>query len=106
MEEAIANLAQASKPYHDSRSAMRRILEEVAAERTRQDKRWGGPEHDDALDLYCWENSIQRRLYVAISCDGGDWRREMIKVAALAVAAVESLDRKAASGTARNLRRY
>jgi hypothetical protein len=79
------------------------ILLAVVMERRAQDKQWGGPEHDDEHDAHDWENFIIHQL--ANSMTGvtksngkkdlsGVYRQRMIKVAALAVAAVESYDRK------------
>lgn len=74
------------------------IFDEINAERVTQDSQWGGPSHDDGHTLNEWIAIIVRHVGLAAS-DGGDevakrFRRQMIRVAALAVAAVESLDRK------------
>ncbi|MBW8267936.1 hypothetical protein [Caldovatus aquaticus] len=74
------------------------VLSEIAAERTRQDAQWGGPAHDDTMPL---------DEFVALIRDYAGWarvkaregsmveaRQRLIQVAALAVAAVESLDRR------------
>lgn len=73
-------------------------LEYVRAERVRQDKKWGGAEHDDQWTPFDWHEMI---------ADYNGWARRMasmgspfkarqryIQVAALAVAAVEAIDRK------------
>jgi len=74
------------------------ILEEVRAERDRQDAKWGGPEHDDTHDQETWARLIDDRLpYPEDANTCKEYRQDMIEIAALAVAAVESLDRKAGS---------
>lgn len=79
------------------------VLAEVAAERTRQDAQWGGPARDDALPL---------PAFVQLMGDHAGWarvklragpmveaRQRLVQVAALAVAAVESLGRRASAST-------
>jgi hypothetical protein len=74
------------------------VLAEVGAERTRQDAQWGGAAHDDALPI---------DEFVRLITDYAGWarvkaregsrveaRQRLVQVAALAVAAVESLDRR------------
>jgi len=74
------------------------VINHVLAERERQDRKWGGPQHDDK------HHTVD---YVEIIEDYAGWARMMskmgshdkarnrlIQVAALAVAAVESIDRK------------
>jgi len=74
------------------------VLAEVAAERTRQDAQWGGAEHDDAVPL---------DTFVQLIMDYAGWarakaregspveaRQRLVQVAALAVAATESLSRR------------
>ena len=74
------------------------VLVEVALERKRQNKKWGGPEHDDQHDLLYFIGLI--RGYVAWTGTMalmGSWfkaRKRLIQVAALAVATVEWIDRR------------
>ncbi len=74
------------------------IIEEILVERTRQDEKWGGAEHDDNHNPEDWCNYII--AYATWSKQMADYnsfdkyRRRMIQVAALAVAACESLDRR------------
>ncbi len=78
------------------------MLAEVAAERDRQDAKWGGPEHDDGHtngNWTIWIDLIDEHAGKAYSPDNSpeayrNARRRFIEVAALAVAAVESLDRE------------
>ncbi len=80
--------------------ASKDILGEVAAERERQDGRWGGAEHDDDMTM---------DAFVQLIADYAGWARvkaregafdearlRLVQAAALAVAAVESLDREKA----------
>lgn len=69
---------------------MASILDEVAAECARQVTQWGGPEHDDEHGPYAWIAFITKHAGKAMD---GDFRGQMIRVAALAVAAVETCDR-------------
>jgi hypothetical protein len=73
------------------------VYEEIQAERTAQDKKWGGPSHDDTRTMYDWIDLIHRNARYACGLDrpGLDliFREQMIKVAALAVSAIEWVDR-------------
>lgn len=84
--DAIAATLEAQSP----------VMAEIAEERRRQDSKWGGPAHDDTHTLLDWWSFMQMRM-VGLAYPGGkaDERRDLIQIAALAVAAVESLDRKA-----------
>ncbi len=68
-----------------------KIFKEVDDERLYQDAKWGGPEHDDKEREHDWTSDIER--YVHGNGEHG-FRTSMVKVAALAVAAIESHDRK------------
>jgi len=72
-------------------NATGRVLDEVRAERDRQDAKWGGPAHDDEHSMGDFMRFIQQR---AGPCPS---RKALIQIAALAVAATESFDRRAAS---------
>ena len=67
------------------------MLSEVAAERVRQDAKWGGPAHDDQHSMKDFCRFIEDRLY-----GGCPSREALIEVAALAVASIESIDRRTA----------
>lgn len=75
------------------------ILREVAAERERQITKGYTPEHDDAHHgVVAGTNSdlirfMRKRLDLTLHSDGLI-RRKLVEVAALAVAAIEGLDRK------------
>jgi hypothetical protein len=70
-------------------------LGEILDERLRQDSKWGGPSHDDHHTPDDWEQFIYDRIRRLPS--EKPFRHRMIEIAALAIAAVESYDRKAKS---------
>lgn len=75
----------------------RGILAEIDAERDRQDVTWGGPEHDDEHVPDNWSAFIEEHCFKALTAlphDRATYRRRMVEVAALAVAALESEDRR------------
>ena len=72
---------------------MEQIIADVKAERAAQDAQWGGPEHDDEHSPDDFMGFITRQV-VKGAGDGSDVRDRFIKIAALAVAAIESLDRQ------------
>jgi hypothetical protein len=74
-----------------------RVLSEIADERRRQDELWGGSYHDDEHGEYEWIDIIDHyvdQARFATRSPAKDYRTELVKVAALAVAAIESYDRK------------
>lgn len=73
--------------------------EDVRKERARQDRIHGGMRNDDLNTQFHWASFIVNKLGVAIQwpLDKNVFRRRMIQVAALAIAAVEALDRGAVS---------
>jgi hypothetical protein len=72
------------------------VLVEVAGERVRQNEKWG-PAHDDAHTPNEWVQLIHDYASWARVMNGmgniAKERERLIQVAALAVAAVESMDR-------------
>lgn len=73
-------------------------LAAIHAERRRQDELHGGPKHDDKHTPFDWELMVRKRLERAEHARGttspDGWRAEMVTIAALAVAGIESLDRR------------
>ena len=76
------------------------VLSEILRERQRQDDKWGEPNHtpDRWLVILMEEvgeasNAVLNAHYCSALSDLREYRREMIQVAAVAVAAIESLDR-------------
>lgn len=74
----------------------RTVLQEVASERFHQDEQWGGADHDDDHNIPMWLALITKHAGRAYSDSRLDpnFRRKMVTVAALAVAAVEWADRQ------------
>jgi hypothetical protein len=74
------------------------VLVDVAEERLRQDVKWANPANDDQWSALDWHemiadyNALARRMAAMGSLDKA--RRRYVQVAALAVAAVEAIDRK------------
>jgi len=79
---------------------MDKVLREVRAERAVQDAQWGGPSHDDAHPTSDFLDYIAAKTDLARGETNrpDKTRTRLIQVAALAVAAIESLDRKAQTG--------
>lgn len=75
-------------------SATGGVLVDIVAERQHQDARWGGAAHDDLHYVDHWatfREHYERRAMGAVDLDT---RRAMVvKIAALAVAQLEALDR-------------
>ena len=71
------------------------VLQEILKERAAQDEEWGGPGHDNEHSRFDWVKYIREhggRSVRGLAKD--DFRKQMIRVAALAVAAVQAYDRK------------
>ena len=74
------------------------VIAEVALERQRQDEKWGGAINDDQWSPLDWHemlsdyNAWARRMACMGSLDKA--RRRYVQLAAMAVAAVEAIDRK------------
>ncbi len=70
-------------------------IDDILVERAFQGQQWGGAANDDKKDWYDWRGLIYKQL-TALSMEGTDHARRdrLVKVAALAVAAIESMDRK------------
>ncbi len=70
----------------------------IERERFRQNTQWGGPAHDDTHALGDWLEYITKQIAkAATALDKGDdheAEQRLIKIAALAVAAIESTTRK------------
>lgn len=85
----------------ESKESTLRVLEAVANERIRQDGKWGGSDHDDSHDIEVFVELIQDYAAWARVMAGmrnsEKTRYRLVQVAALAVAAVESLDRRISS---------
>ncbi|KVZ18600.1 hypothetical protein WT88_29395 [Burkholderia stagnalis] len=79
-----------------------RVFVDVLAERKNQDTQWGGPTHDDTQYPIHFAGYVGRQISKAIAYretnDAVAMRARFVKIAALAFAATESIDRKAESG--------
>ena len=74
------------------------VLYQVIKERHRQDEKWGGPAHDDGHATTHFLNFIQDRVKEAHGQGTTPAaRKNLIEIAALAIAAAESMDRKEAT---------
>lgn len=70
------------------------LVFEVCEERSRQDVKWGGPDHDAQHEPADWAEFIAEMARMGRT---DKYRRRLIQVAALALAAAEALDRRGAS---------
>ncbi|WP_062362310.1 hypothetical protein [Variovorax paradoxus] len=78
-----------------TRSGRLMAFRDVSAERNRQDEQWGGTQHDDQHNAVEWVNCISKQLHRL--CNKAERRDRLVKIAALAIAAIESGDRLEAS---------
>jgi hypothetical protein len=86
--QVVASLDSASAQASDA------IIARIKEERRLQDRKWGGPTYDDKHSLGDWAHFIDQRtetLYRAPERKVAE--QELIEVAALAIAALESLRR-------------
>lgn len=80
------------------------ICREIQAERALQDAQWGGAAHDDTHDPASWCDFIEHQIHRAAATvsDRPTWtaddlrllRQRLIKIAALGIAGVQSIDRE------------
>lgn len=74
--------------------SLEQVLQDVVAERRRQDAKWGEQNHNGRMWLCILAEEVgevAHELYFSESSDA--LRAEWVQVAAVAVAAIESLDR-------------
>lgn len=69
------------------------IYAAIETERRAQDEEYGGPEHDDEHTRQEWAGFIQAHLAKGLESPD-KYRNQMIRVAALAIAAIEVHDRQ------------
>lgn len=76
------------------------ILKEILIERDRQDRIWGGPKHDAIHTSHDWIAYLSKHVGRAVHWPWTPetFKRQMIIVAALAVAAIEWLDLPSSTG--------
>ncbi len=71
------------------------IFHQIESERKRQDEQWGGPAHDDQHSADDWTGFITKQMdWAEITPDPCERRERFLKIAALAIAAIESFDRQ------------
>lgn len=79
-----------------TQEATDRVLDDVLSERARQRRKWSGVFNDDDYTPEQWLNLMGRYADKVRHAFGiEDQRKRLVQVAALAVAAVEALDRQA-----------
>lgn len=75
-----------------------RVPMEIVGERRRQDEKWGGEVHDDRHSPEDWMMIIDHYLNRVLSAtrknNSEEYRKSLIRVAAVAIAAIEAEDRK------------
>jgi hypothetical protein len=82
-------------------------LADIRRERLRQDAQWGGEEHDDNHEYDAWvgfiddqvakaRNDIETRSGAEGNVGEFEVRDRLVKIAALAIAGINSIDRKVA----------
>lgn len=77
------------------------VFDQIRQERARQDRQWGGDDHDDEHNPGDWLNFIDEhraraRKAVMSRANRSDeeYRKQLVEIAALAVAATQAYDRK------------
>lgn len=89
LEEQVSNLEE---QLANSTSP---VLQDILAERASQDAQWGGPAHDDEHFIEDWLDFIEKQTQTArVVIDYDDRNKRLVKIAALAIAALESRRRK------------
>jgi hypothetical protein len=103
-EHNAATYGSHARDLRDARQAKTKdgkpesALYQVIKERQRQDEKWGGPTHDDGHAIAHFLNFIQDRVKEAHGQGTTPAaRKNLIEIAALAIAAAESMDRKEAT---------
>lgn len=70
------------------------VISDIETERSAQVRQWGGAVHDDKLFADDWAQLIEKQIH-SIDFDSVDSiRSRYVKIAALAIAAIESLHRR------------
>jgi hypothetical protein len=77
---------------------MKKFFAEIASERDHQDAMWGGPVHDDEHYPDDWAAIIRSHVDDAVYSPCS-YRIELVRIAAVAVAAIQSFDRIQSAGS-------
>ena len=75
-----------------------KVLEQIKEVRRYQDEKWGGPAHDDGHTGFEWVEFIEKQVQGSVNPSSVNFvvfREQMVRVAALAVAAIQWADRNA-----------
>lgn len=75
-------------------TALDRVIAEVRAERERQDVKWGEQNHDLPMWLAILSEEVGEVAKDVVEHYVKGYREELIQVAAVAISAVQALDRK------------
>ncbi len=84
----------------DAPQSTQKVLNEVGAERKKQEEKWGQQDHDPFYFLAILGEEVgevNKAAVDAVKDEGNAWgsyREELIQVSAVAVAMIESIDRK------------
>lgn len=114
MVVAVVTRANLEQRTFEAPAEQLNAVKDVLEERIRQDELWGGPSHDDRHGPISWvafieEHNDKARAQLEENGDhfGGHYyiddaareryRRRLVEVGALALAAIESLDRETSS---------
>lgn len=79
-----------------------RVMHDVLRERQRQDDKWGEQNHSPQMWMVILGEEFGEACQVALAdvfknrAPSGDYRKELVQVAAVAIAAIECMDRQAA----------
>ena len=74
------------------------VMQRIRNERSRQEAKWGQQNHDPLLWLAILGEEVGEANKAAIEGEGGKYCKELVEVAAVAVAAVESYYRNFQAG--------
>jgi len=75
--------------------SQQRIYFEYTRERDAQNAKHGGPDHDDNLGILDWGRLISEHLWKSMGAENvATVRRQLVRIGALATAAIESIDRR------------
>ena len=75
----------------ETKGSMRDVFDEIVRERMAQDEKYGGSDHDMEHSEWDWRHFVQTHNERAMDLN---FRKQMIRVAALAIAAVQAHDLK------------
>ena len=73
------------------------ILQEIGAERGKQDQKWGEQNHEDPMWSAILGEEFGEACQALLHNDKANLREELVQIAAVATAWIECLDRNATS---------